>query len=339
MCSTAFKKMCRRLDIPKWPHRQLRGIDKKISGLKAELATCTSSEEREVHLAELAALQDDKAKLLRGPGGADADSGSESSRSSTTGSVQSPACKPAPAARDSVPALAQEHTESDDGSANEVDSVAEGSVEQEPLPVVGPTGSIVVTQRELRNNFHLPLNTVAAKFCMCSTAFKKMCRRFGIAKWPHRKLRGIDRKIAAFKAEIKYARHGDTTYHRGLAKLEQEKALLCANVSTSKPLAPLTRPASAATRPSAPGLDVLASVVGMLPPSSAVDSPPAATRPVLELTVGRPMMSRCGNDAPCQKEAAQQQQQHPLGMQFDTPPLHPTLGPQPPFVAAGAMQV
>jgi len=196
-----------------------------------------------------------------------------------------------------------------------------------------------ITEQVLREHYHLALHVVANKFGMCATAFKKLCRRFGIAKWPHRKLRGIDRKIAAFKAEIKYARHGDTTYHRGLAKLEQEKALLCANVSTSKPLAPLTRPASAATRPSAPGLDVLASVVGMLPPSSAVDSPPAATRPVLELTVGRPMMSRCGNDAPCQKEAAQQQQQHPLGMQFDTPPLHPTLGPQPPFVAAGAMQV
>ena len=45
-----------------------------------------------------------------------------------------------------------------------------------------------VTGKMLRDNFHLPLHTVAKKFGMCTTAFKKLCRRFEIPKWPHRQV-------------------------------------------------------------------------------------------------------------------------------------------------------
>ena len=50
-----------------------------------------------------------------------------------------------------------------------------------------------VTSKMLRDNFHLPLHTVAKKFGMCTTAFKKLCRRFEIPKWPHRQARGHPR--------------------------------------------------------------------------------------------------------------------------------------------------
>ena len=50
----------------------------------------------------------------------------------------------------------------------------------------GSQGSAVICERELRQHFHLPLHSAAQKFGICTTAFKKMCRRFGIAKWPHR---------------------------------------------------------------------------------------------------------------------------------------------------------
>ena len=45
-----------------------------------------------------------------------------------------------------------------------------------------------VTGQMLRENFHLPLHTVAKKFGMCTTAFKKLCRRLDIPKWPHRQV-------------------------------------------------------------------------------------------------------------------------------------------------------
>jgi hypothetical protein len=45
-----------------------------------------------------------------------------------------------------------------------------------------------ITEKMLRDHFHLPLHTVAKKFGMCTTAFKKLCRRFEIPKWPHRQV-------------------------------------------------------------------------------------------------------------------------------------------------------
>ena len=34
-----------------------------------------------------------------------------------------------------------------------------------------------LTEKVLRENFHLPLSEVAKKFGMCTTAFKKLCRK------------------------------------------------------------------------------------------------------------------------------------------------------------------
>jgi hypothetical protein len=45
-----------------------------------------------------------------------------------------------------------------------------------------------ITEKMLRDHFHLPLHTVAKMFGMCTTAFKKLCRRFEIPKWPHRQV-------------------------------------------------------------------------------------------------------------------------------------------------------
>lgn len=61
-----------------------------------------------------------------------------------------------------------------------------------------------VTDKALRENFHLPLSEVAKKFNMCTTAFKKLCRKQGIMHWPHRALRSIEKKIASLRAEAKF---------------------------------------------------------------------------------------------------------------------------------------
>ena len=66
---------------------------------------------------------------------------------------------------------------------------AEGAPEVvEHLEATGGRRIAPVTGQTLREHFHLPLHTVAQKFGMCTTAFKKMCRRLGIAKWPHRQV-------------------------------------------------------------------------------------------------------------------------------------------------------
>jgi len=47
----------------------------------------------------------------------------------------------------------------------------------------------------------MPLNEVAKKYGMCTTALKKLCRKYGVMQWPHRKLRSLEKKIASLRAE------------------------------------------------------------------------------------------------------------------------------------------
>lgn len=63
---------------------------------------------------------------------------------------------------------------------------AEAHETADDMALVSRRGQI--TGKMLRDNFHLPLHTVAKKFGMCTTAFKKLCRRFEIPKWPHRQV-------------------------------------------------------------------------------------------------------------------------------------------------------
>lgn len=48
-----------------------------------------------------------------------------------------------------------------------------------PTPSAGHTGARlpVLSERELREHFNRPLNEVAKKYGMCTTALKKLCRR------------------------------------------------------------------------------------------------------------------------------------------------------------------
>ncbi len=59
----------------------------------------------------------------------------------------------------------------------------------------------MLSEKELRDHFNMPLNEVAKKFSMCTTALKKLCRKYGVMQWPHRKLRSIEKKIASLRAE------------------------------------------------------------------------------------------------------------------------------------------
>ena len=48
------------------------------------------------------------------------------------------------------------------------------------------TSQVVVTAEVLEKHFHLPLHDAATKLGLCATAIKKVCRRFGILRWPFR---------------------------------------------------------------------------------------------------------------------------------------------------------
>lgn len=161
---------------------QLRGIDKRIAALKAEINYATTSD-RQQFIAGLAALEAEKALLAQGIVGSVGD-GSDSDH----GESAEPA-SPRPEDKDGTgqDTPPQKHASMDIDEQSDCDSEGEEVVETRTADGHGAAG-IAITERELRQHFHLPLHTAAQKFGICTTAFKKLCRRFKIAKWPHRQV-------------------------------------------------------------------------------------------------------------------------------------------------------
>jgi len=55
---------------------------------------------------------------------------------------------------------------------------------------------------ELSKYFHLPINQVAKELGVCATILKKICRRNGIPRWPHRKIKSLDKMITNLEVNL-----------------------------------------------------------------------------------------------------------------------------------------
>jgi hypothetical protein len=75
---------------------------------------------------------------------------------------------------------------------------------------------------DLHRCFHLPLVEVAKRLGVCTTLLKKICRKLGVKKWPHRQIRKIDNCISNLQSAMK--RNVDNESD-GLLFLEQIHAL------------------------------------------------------------------------------------------------------------------
>merc|ERR1711934_900125 len=53
---------------------------------------------------------------------------------------------------------------------------------------------------DLRDHFDKPLAESARHFNTCTTFFKKMCRTFGIKRWPFRKVQSLRRRLESAKS-------------------------------------------------------------------------------------------------------------------------------------------
>jgi len=103
------------------------------------------------------------------------------------------------------------------GASTPTNSVA-GSANNAKVPML--------SEKELREHFNMPLNEVAKKFGMCTTALKKLCRKYGVMQWPHRKLRSLEKKIASLKAEQRYTTDGQGHLDDEIRKLENQREAL-----------------------------------------------------------------------------------------------------------------
>eukprot|EP00656_Telonema_subtile_P032467 TRINITY_DN3565_c0_g1_i4.p1 TRINITY_DN3565_c0_g1~~TRINITY_DN3565_c0_g1_i4.p1 ORF type:complete len:310 (+),score=28.48 TRINITY_DN3565_c0_g1_i4:152-1081(+) len=73
---------------------------------------------------------------------------------------------------------------------------------------------------QLKQYFNLPLTEAAKLSGVCPTVFKKICRKNGITKWPHRKLKSLQTKIVDLQSRMS-GNHGsnDDVLKRRLEQL------------------------------------------------------------------------------------------------------------------------
>jgi len=55
------------------------------------------------------------------------------------------------------------------------------------------------TLKQLSEYFQYPINEAAEKLGICATVLKKICRKNGVSRWPHRKIKSIDTMIDSVK--------------------------------------------------------------------------------------------------------------------------------------------
>jgi hypothetical protein len=58
-----------------------------------------------------------------------------------------------------------------------------------------------VRLEELSRYFHLPEKAVAKELGICLTSLKKLCRSYGITRWPFRKLKSLERTMKKVQNE------------------------------------------------------------------------------------------------------------------------------------------
>jgi|SaaInlStandDraft_5_1057022.scaffolds.fasta_scaffold33438_2 hypothetical protein len=57
--------------------------------------------------------------------------------------------------------------------------------------------------------FSLPLNEAADRLGVCKSHLKKECRKLGLARWPGRQLRKLDRKISDVRLRAHFCPRGN----------------------------------------------------------------------------------------------------------------------------------
>ncbi|POM80932.1 Hypothetical protein PHPALM_1168 [Phytophthora palmivora] len=86
-----------------------------------------------------------------------------------------------------------------------------------PSRAITPRGSSkrygpVVQLEDLRQCFNMPIAAVARKFGICATLLKKICRRHGIQRWPHRQIRSLQKSIDMLRESLSVAKGTNKEY-------------------------------------------------------------------------------------------------------------------------------
>jgi len=99
---------------------------------------------------------------------------------------------------------------------------------------------------ELSKYFHLPINQVAKELGVCATILKKICRRNGIPRWPHRKIKSLDKMIANLNMNLEKNPQERDDIVREIELLKSKKLEIMKNpdILVGKGIIPITSSAS-----------------------------------------------------------------------------------------------
>jgi hypothetical protein len=82
-------------------------------------------------------------------------------------------------------------------------------------------------REKLSQYFHLPIMEAAKQLGVCATVLKKICRKNGINRWPHRKVRSIDKSISVLKSSLSgNDSKEDERIQEEIKKLEHQRELI-----------------------------------------------------------------------------------------------------------------
>ncbi|KAJ0988466.1 hypothetical protein J5N97_006822 [Dioscorea zingiberensis] len=85
------------------------------------------------------------------------------------------------------------------------------------------TGMLQLT--DLAEYFHLPIAEASKELSLCTTAIKKICRKYGMRRWPYRKVKSIDKMISNL---LNKTGPEDTQNLAEIEKLRERRAQICA---------------------------------------------------------------------------------------------------------------
>jgi SHAQKYF class myb-like DNA-binding protein len=102
-----------------------------------------------------------------------------------------------------------------------------------------------ISIEELRAHFDRPIIDVAKDFGICITLMKKICRRNGIKRWPHRQIRSLSKSIASMEAAMLSAHGGEREKYRDqIVNLKMKRESVIADPNKDNAMRPKTPPPS-----------------------------------------------------------------------------------------------
>lgn len=87
--------------------------------------------------------------------------------------------------------------------------------------------------RKIATCFHLPIDTAAKALGIGSTAIKRICRKHGLDRWPHRKLKCIERTISNLKKKGSDKGSDAGDLQKKIERLDEERQQFMGFFSTS----------------------------------------------------------------------------------------------------------